>query len=63
MFKLLFKALVRLNLEYAASVWNPYRATDINLIEKVQRRASELIPELKNLTYDERLERLNLPTL
>ncbi|PJE77527.1 hypothetical protein CI610_03548 [invertebrate metagenome] len=63
MFTLLFKALVRPHLEYAASVWNPFRINDIDLIENVQRRATKLIPGLKTLSYSERLERLNLPTL
>ena len=63
MFTLLFKALVRPHLEYAASVWNPFKINDIDLIENVQRRATKLIPGLKALSYSERLERLNLPTL
>ena len=33
------KALVRPQLKYAASVWNPHHQTDINRIEKVQRTA------------------------
>ena len=34
-----YKSLVRPSLEYACSVWDPYFAEDINLIESVQRRA------------------------
>ncbi len=36
---------------------------DIITIENVQRGATKMIPELKDLTYDERLRKLNLPTL
>jgi len=32
-------------------------------IENIQRRATKLVNTIKNLTYEERLEQLNLPTL
>ena len=35
----------------------------IRLIEGVQRRFTRMIPELKSLTYEARLKRLNLTTL
>ena len=35
----------------------------ITAIENVQRRATKLIPNMKNLTYEQRLKKLNLPTL
>ncbi|XP_077985324.1 uncharacterized protein LOC144439968 [Glandiceps talaboti] len=40
-----------------------YLKKDIELLEKVQRRATKLIPELRHLTYVERLEALSLTTL
>jgi hypothetical protein len=36
---------------------------DIQLLEEVQRRVTKLIPELKQLPYEERLKQLNLQTL
>ena len=36
---------------------------DISKIEKVQRRATKMVPHLKDLPYKSRLEQLNLPTL
>ena len=62
-FRLLFVALVRPHLEYAQPVWQPYHRAQINQLEKVQRRATKLIPTLRNLSYPDRLKRLNLPTL
>jgi hypothetical protein len=62
-FKLLFKALVRPILEYASSVWCPYKVKDINSIENVQRRATKMLPGLRDLSYEDRLRVLNLPTL
>ena len=62
-FVYLFKGLVRPHLEYANQVWNPFLKKHINLIEKVQRRATKLIPGMKELTYTERLQKLKLPTL
>jgi hypothetical protein len=62
-FSLLFKALVRPHLEYAAPVWSPHLKKDCKALEDVQRRATRQVPQLKGLTYQERLERLKLPTL
>ena len=62
-FKKLFKALVRPHLEYANSIWYPTKIKDITAIENVQRRATKYLPAMKNLSYEERLQKLDLPTL
>jgi len=62
-FILLYKALVRPHVEYANSVWCPYKKADILEIEKVQKRATKLVVSLKNACYSDRLKSLNLPTL
>ena len=59
----LFKALIRPLLEYCSNIWFPVTQLEINEIEKVQRRATKLIPSLKNTPYPDRLKYLNLHTL
>ncbi len=40
--------------------WSPHHAKDIAKLEAVQRRATKMIPSLRNKSYEERLARLNL---
>ena len=53
----LYKTLVRTHLDYASSVWFPYKSKHIEMIEGVQRRATKEIPGLSNLTYKQRLRK------
>ena len=62
-FSFLFKAFVRPHIEYANSVWNPHKRKDIIAIENVHRRATKLVPSLKDMCYSDRLKKINLPTL
>jgi len=62
-FVLLYKCMVRSHLDYCSSVWVPYKKGDIELLEKVQKRATKLIPAIKTMTYTERLKACKLPTL
>ena len=59
----LYKALVRSQLDYAHSVWAPYKIEHIEEIEKVQRRATKRLPGMSSLSYEDRLKKLKLPTL
>ena len=51
------------HLEYANIIWGPNFIGDIRAVEWVQKRATKLIPILRNLPYRERLKKLNLPPL
>ena len=59
----LYKQLVRPHLDYAAQAWSPFYEKDKFLLEQVQRRATRLIPEVRNLPYHLRLKHLGLTTL
>jgi len=50
-------------LEYANSVWCPYKQGDIKELEKIQKRATKLAINLKKIPYKDRLMHLKLPTL
>ena len=62
-FRLLYTAMVRPHIEYANQVWCPYLKKHIDMLENVQRRATKSIPGLSNLSYEERLRKINIPTL
>ena len=59
----LFTAFVRPHLEYAQAVWSPNLKKHADSIENVQIRATKLVDGFKDMTYEERLRKLNLPTL
>jgi hypothetical protein len=61
--KQLFKGLVRPYLEYGNVVWSPQYLKDARLVENVQRRATRLVPGMKGLDYEERLQKMELPSL
>ena len=59
----MYKAIVRPLLEYCLQAWRTYRKKDIDTLERIQRRASKIIPELRDLSSAERLTECGLTTL
>ena len=59
----LYKTIVRPHLEYCIQAWRPYRKKDIDMLERVQRRATKMIPKLRNISYEMRLKECGLTTL
>ena len=59
----LYTALIRPHVEFANVIWYPHLRKDIESIERLQMRATKLIPGIKDLTYEDRLRKLQLPSL
>ena len=59
----LYKAIVRHHLEYCIQACSPYLRKDIDMLDKIQRSETKLIPGLRYLRYEERLKECGLTTL
>ena len=62
-FLLIYRGLIRPRLEYACQAWSPHLRRDIDLLERVQRRATRMVSGLSGLPYHERLRWLGLQSL
>jgi hypothetical protein len=62
-FMQLYKQYVRPHMEFAVQAWAPYSAADIEVLEKVQRKAVGMVSGLRGCDYADRLKELRLTTL
>ena len=60
---MIYKTYIRPQIEFANSAWFPYRSKDIEILEKVQRRATRIVQNLKGRPYLERYKCLGLTSL
>ena len=56
----LFKSLVLPHHEHAVQFWSPNLRRDIEKIEKIHRRATKMIPEIRYHSYHQRIQDLDL---
>ena len=58
-----YRSCVRSHLKYCIQFWAPINVKDEDMLEGVQRKATEMIPILRNLSYEERLKRMGIFSL
>ena len=59
----MYKAIAKPHLEYWIHAWRPYGKKIIDTLERIQRRATKIIKEMRYLSYEERLKECGLTTL
>ena len=58
-----YRAYVRPHLEYCIQFWSSTNVKDADMLERIQRAATKMIPSLRKLSYEERLKRLGMFSL
>jgi hypothetical protein len=59
----LYTRYVRPHLEFASQAWSPWHQKDIEVLERVQKRAVNMVGGLAGKSYEEKLAELRLDSL
>jgi hypothetical protein len=63
LWKRLYTTYVRPHLEFAVPVWSPHRKGLIDMLEKVQARATKIPFSLRHLSYEQRVQAFGIEKL
>ena len=61
--KKMFNSLIRPHLDYCAQLWAPIEGPSLDRLENVLKRFTNLIPELRNQKYSDRLKSLKIQSV
>lgn len=56
-------AIIRSSLDYGAVVWSTHLKKDIDKLERVQRAATRWAPTLRDMSCEDKLQKIGLTTL
>jgi len=62
-FRLIYKIYIRPHLEFCIQAWFPYFVKDIEVLERVQEGAANLVPQLRKCSYPARLKKIGIMSL
>ena len=54
-FRLIYKTYIRPHMEFCIQAWSPHFVKDIDVLERVQKAATKLVPMLQKYNYATRL--------
>ena len=55
--------MIRPKLKYAEVICFPHKKKHVLKLERIQRKATKMVPDLEDLTYEERLKEMHLLTI
>ena len=59
----MWTTIIRPHFNYCSQLWSPPEGPTMDKLERLQYFFSGLIPEIRNMTYEERLKKLKISSL
>ena len=63
MMRKIITTMIKPKPEYAEVIWSPHKKKPVLKLERIQRIATKIVPELENLSYEDVLKEMHLTTL